>query len=45
MYHKCAVPFESVKVLSECPHLGGNFHEKEAKKEVKAMKKENLVRY
>ncbi len=45
MYHKCAVPFESVKSLSDCPHLGGNYHEKEAKKEVKAMKKENLVRY
>ena len=45
MYNKCEVAFESVKALSECPHLGGNFHEKEAKKEVKAMKKENLVRY
>lgn len=45
MYNKCEVEFESVKALSECPHLGGNFHEKEAKKEVKAMKKENLVRY
>jgi glutamate synthase domain-containing protein 2 len=45
MYHKCAVPFESVKALSNCPHLGGNYHEKEAKKEVKAMKKENKVRY
>ncbi len=45
MYHKCKVPFESVRALSDCPHLGGNYHEKEAKKEVKAMKKENLVRY
>ncbi len=45
MYHKCPVPFESVKALSECPHLGGNYHEKEARKEVKSMKKENLVRY
>lgn len=45
MYHKCPVPFESVKALSECPHLGGNYHEKEARKEVKSMRKENLVRY
>ncbi len=45
MYHKCAVPFESMKALSKCPHLGGNYHEKEAKKEVKAMRRENLVRY
>lgn len=45
MYHKCAVPFESMKALSQCEHLGGNYHEKEAKKEVKAMKRENLVRY
>ena len=45
MYHKCPVPFESVKKLSECEYLGGNYHEKEARKEVKAMRKENLVRY
>lgn len=45
MYHKCEVPFESMKALSQCEHLGGNFHEKEAKREVKAMKKENKVRY
>ena len=45
MYNKCPVPFESMKALSVSPYLGGNFHEKEAKKEVKAMKKENKVRY
>lgn len=45
MYHKCPVPFESMKTLSESEYLGGNYHEKEARKEVKAMKKENLVRY
>ncbi|MBT0608520.1 FMN-binding glutamate synthase family protein [Aequorivita echinoideorum] len=45
MYNKSPVPFESVKALSKCPHLGGNYHEKEAKKEVKAMKRENMVRY
>lgn len=45
MYHKCEVPFESMKALSQSEHLGGNFHEKDAKKEVKAMKKENMVRY
>jgi len=45
MYHKCAVPFESMHALSHCEYLGGNYHEKEAKKEVKAMRKENKVRY
>ena len=35
MYNKCEVEFESMKVLSECEYLGGNFHEKEAKKEAK----------
>lgn len=45
MYHKCEVPFESMSALSKCEHLGGNYHEKQAKKEVKAMKKENMVRY
>ncbi len=45
MYHKCSVPLESMKALSHCEHLGGNFHEKEAKKEVKDMRKENKVRY
>lgn len=45
MYHKVPVPFESMKALAHCPYLGGNFHEKEAKKEVKEMKKQNKVRY
>lgn len=45
MYHKCPVDFESVKALSQCEYLGGNYHEKEARKEVKSMRKENLVRY
>jgi hypothetical protein len=45
MYHKCEVPFESMKALSHCEHLGGNYHEKEAKKEVKEMRKKNKVRY
>jgi len=45
MYHKTVVPFESMKALSECPHLGGNYLKDEAKKEAKAMKKRNLVRY
>lgn len=45
MYHKTIVPFESMRHLSKCEYLGGNYHGKEAKKEVKAMRRRNLVRY
>ncbi len=45
MYHKSTVPFESMKALAQCPHLGGNYHQGDAKKEAKAMKKRNLIRY
>lgn len=45
MYHKVPVPFESVKEIAKCQYLGGDYREKEARKEVKSMKKENLVRY
>lgn len=45
MYHKYPVPFESMKALSECPHLGGNYHQLQAQKISLGMKKRNLVRY
>ncbi len=45
MYLKEPVPFNGVKEMMDCPYLGGNFHEKEAKKEVKEMKKKDEVRY
>lgn len=44
-YLKTTVPFESMKALQKCPHLGGHYNKKEAKKEVKDLKKNDKVRY
>ncbi len=44
-YNKVPVPFESVKAIQNCPHLGGAYSKKEAKKEAKKLKKKDEVRY
>lgn len=44
-YLKTPVPFESVRALSNCPHLGGNYKVMEQKKYMKEDKKHNLIRY
>ncbi len=44
-YTKTPVAFKSVKDCMECQHLGGNYKPKEAKKEVKVLKKNDKVRY
>ncbi len=44
-YNKVEVPFNSMKELSDCEYLGGNYNKKEEKKEVKKMKAKNEVRY
>jgi len=44
-YHKVPVKFTGVKDFMKCEHLGGNYHAKEEKKEVKKAKKKNEVRW
>ena len=44
-YNKVPVQFTSVGDCMTCPHLGGNYHPKEAKIAVKAARKKNQVRY
>jgi glutamate synthase domain-containing protein 2 len=44
-YLKTPVPFNGVKEIQKCPHLGGNYNKKAAKRKAKQLKKENKIRY
>lgn len=44
-YHKTPVAFTGVKDCMTCPHMGGNYHHKEARKNVKLAREKGKVRY
>lgn len=44
-YVKIPVEFNGMQELQDSPYLGGNYHRKKEKKQVKELKKQNKVRY
>ena len=44
-YNKVKIPFTGIKDCMDCPHLGGNYEPKTAKKAVKRARKAAKVRY